>query len=585
MRVPAVGAAAAHLPWLAPRAASLVALARRSAVSAWDELHVDPGFLLLALRQPALREDASPAGFIARCSDAELLEMARSLLDAGAGYCDWSDARLTAIYATAQAMAGVARQLAGNIGAVEPECAAAASFLAPLGWFAVAAVDPLAAAECLLNGTPECEDVQRGLWGLDAGAIARRLCRRWRLPAWLSTILGALDLTAAAATALGANGRLFRIVQLSARIVQQAGAALQLRIGVDLPTLLAELNLDAAAAGELELLAKSLLTAAVPSGSWDAPGAQPLLGELLDLAIQNRRLSESPAFTGVDDDADRLHAALREQHATETERLRGLKVRALAEFAAGAGHEINNPLAVISGQAQYLLAQEPDPARQRSLQKIVGQAQRVHHILTDLMQFARPPQPRPQVVNVSALIGEAAARVQDLAVTRGVRLECKPVDPPVHVWADAKQAQSALTALLRNAVEAAPADGWAGIRVLERADDSIELHVEDNGGGPTAVQAEHLFDPFYSGRPAGRGRGLGLPTAWQLARVNGGAVIYAGVLNGVTRFSLSLPRATDPSQVAPEVGVGELAPTLALPALPGMPATNGHAPSVGSEAS
>ena len=64
-----------------------------------------------------------------------------------------------------------------------------------------------------------------------------------------------------------------------------------------------------------------------------------------------------------------------------------LKLEALAEFAAGAAHEINNPLAVISGQAQYLLGHEAETVRQQSLQKIISQVQRIHLVLTELMQL------------------------------------------------------------------------------------------------------------------------------------------------------------------------------------------------------
>src|SRR5262249_10776205 len=81
-----------------------------------------------------------------------------------------------------------------------------------------------------------------------------------------------------------------------------------------------------------------------------------------------------------------------------------------------------------------------------------------------------------------------------------------------------KQLRMALTALLRNAIEAAPPDGWAGVQLVEHGQ-TFDVQVDDNGPGPTPQQREHMFDPFYSGRSAGRGRGLGLPTAWRLARV------------------------------------------------------------------
>jgi len=69
----------------------------------------------------------------------------------------------------------------------------------------------------------------------------------------------------------------------------------------------------------------------------------------------------------------------------------------------------------------------------------------------------------------------------------------------------------------------------------------VSVVVEDSGPGPTALDREHLFDPFYSGRRAGRGSGLGLPTAWQLARQHGGDVRFDASETGPTRFVLTLP--------------------------------------------
>src|SRR5439155_8973108 len=131
---------------------------------------------------------------------------------------------------------------------------------------------------------------------------------------------------------------------------------------------------------------------------------QPLLGDLLALALQSRRQAALVAEQELHRSIDHLHAALETQTAEQDGRLQALKLSALAEFAAGAGHEINNPLAVISGQAQYIvrrLEQLDGPADEidnpteylanlktqlvPSLQKIIGQTQRIHGILTDLM--------------------------------------------------------------------------------------------------------------------------------------------------------------------------------------------------------
>jgi signal transduction histidine kinase len=112
----------------------------------------------------------------------------------------------------------------------------------------------------------------------------------------------------------------------------------------------------------------------------------------------------------------------------------------------------------------------------------------------------------------------------------------------VQVHVDPRHLKTALVSLVRNAIEAAPADGWAGLRLDTPDQSHVELIVEDNGPGPAPNQREHMFDPFYSGRQAGRGRGLGLPIAWRLARQIGGNVRFDDVTNGPTRFVLSLSR-------------------------------------------
>ena len=127
----------------------------------------------------------------------------------------------------------------------------------------------------------------------------------------------------------------------------------------------------------------------------------------------------------------------------------------------------------------------------------------------------------------------------------GVRLDFVPTElEPIAVQADPGQVRHAVGNLVRNAVEAAGTNGW--VRVAATAADSVvTIAVEDSGPGPSADTVPHLFDPFFCGREAGRGRGLGLSVAWQLARQNGGSVVFAPVPGGPTRFVLTLPAAHD----------------------------------------
>jgi signal transduction histidine kinase len=280
----------------------------------------------------------------------------------------------------------------------------------------------------------------------------------------------------------------------------------------------------------------------LPASAANSPYDAPYLRDLLAIAAEAADRRQLRLVARLEDEVDRLLRLLLDERAGATARLRGQKLAALAEFAAGASHEINNPLAVISGQAQYLLNSEADPARQRALRKVVEQTQRIHQILTDLMQFARPPKPQKRPLDLSDVARAAAEALAGLANEKHVRVELAVPGAPCPVDADAKQVQTAVGCLLRNAIEAAPASGWARVQV-ESAAERVCVVVEDSGPGPTPAQAEHLFDPFFSGRSAARGRGLGLPTAWRLARENGGDVWYEPQPHGPTRFVLSLPRA------------------------------------------
>src|SRR5262249_586228 len=145
-----------------------------------------------------------------------------------------------------------------------------------------------------------------------------------------------------------------------------------------------------------------------------------------------------------------------------------------------------------------------------SLQTIVEQAQRIHQTLRDLMQFARPARPQKQAVDMPGLLQEVFTALADTAAERTVVLRRPEPGPPLFIQADPNHLRIALTCLLQNGIEAAGPAGWAAARIETAARDQAAVIFEDSGRGPDPAQHEHLFDPFYSGRQAGRGRGLGL---------------------------------------------------------------------------
>ena len=220
------------------------------------------------------------------------------------------------------------------------------------------------------------------------------------------------------------------------------------------------------------------------------------------------------------------------------------RLEAMRELAYGAGHEINNPLANIATRAQALLLEEVDPERRRRLSTIVDQSFRARDMIGGLMVFARPPKARREHVDVGGIATAAIEAVRGQALARGVRLEYSPLPAPLSVVVDRSQAEEAVRVVLVNAIEAAAAGGRVVVRVSRVTGDgrgSCEVSVEDNGPGMPLEQVKRAFDPFYSGREAGRGAGMGLPKAWRLIESSDGTVLIDSRPGQGTRVLVRLP--------------------------------------------
>ena len=231
------------------------------------------------------------------------------------------------------------------------------------------------------------------------------------------------------------------------------------------------------------------------------------------------------------------------------EALAEARLEALRELAYGAGHEINNPLANIATRAQALLLEERDAERRRRLATIVDQSFRARDMIGGLMLFARPPKPQPAETDVGGLVAAVIESIQPAAAGRGVRLHYSPSPAPLTAHVDRGQIEEAVRAIAINAIEAvddggrvtlsvgtvtgasAPAGGWC------------EIVVADDGKGMDAASLRRAFDPFYSGREAGRGAGLGLSKAWRFAEASGGHVIVESRPGEGTRVAVVLPTA------------------------------------------
>jgi len=227
-------------------------------------------------------------------------------------------------------------------------------------------------------------------------------------------------------------------------------------------------------------------------------------------------------------------------------RLEHEKLESLKELAYGASHEINNPLANIAARAQTLLDGEPDAERARKLTAIHRQAMRAHEMISDLMLFARPPKLEQRIFDLRPLVQRIATEHFDLAEEHDVHLLCETDDTPTEVLADEKQIGVALSALVKNSLEAVSDSGDVSLTIRRRqfASQSIaEICVRDNGPGISDAVLQHMFDPFFSGREAGRGLGFGLSKCWRIVNDHGGQMVVHRSSAGGVEICIQLPLA------------------------------------------
>jgi signal transduction histidine kinase len=222
------------------------------------------------------------------------------------------------------------------------------------------------------------------------------------------------------------------------------------------------------------------------------------------------------------------------------------RLEAMRELAYGAGHEINNPLANIATRAQALLLEESDPERRRRLATIVDQSFRARDMIGGLMLVARPPKPKLAAAEAGGIVAAVVESIEAQAVARGVRLEFAVPVAAIEVTVDRVQVEEAIRAIAVNALEAVEQAGTVTLAAFRRSaadGEWCDITVVDGGRGMDGETMRRAFDPFFSGREAGRGAGLGLSKAWRLIEANGGEVVLESRPGQGTQVTVTLPLA------------------------------------------
>jgi len=216
-------------------------------------------------------------------------------------------------------------------------------------------------------------------------------------------------------------------------------------------------------------------------------------------------------------------------------------LEALAEMTAGVAHELNNPLSVISGRAQLLADAEKDQKKKRTLQQIQENAREASAIIEDLMSFAEPPPPKPNQTDVKQMLDEAIQLTKQKTGAEHINVQIQVAEDVKSVFVDSAQVVSALANVLSNSLESYR-DKMGPIRInADAADSRVRLQVSDLGSGMDAEILRKATHPFFSAKPAGRKRGMGLAYTARTVEMNKGSLSIESEPGKGTTVTIYLP--------------------------------------------
>jgi len=221
----------------------------------------------------------------------------------------------------------------------------------------------------------------------------------------------------------------------------------------------------------------------------------------------------------------------------------GNPIEVMAEMAAGIAHELNNPLSVIAGRAQLLAQAESDGQKKHVLEVIQENAREASSIADDLMNYVQPPPPRPVATPVGQIIEEAVELARQKTQTEHVNAQIHVAPEAREVSVDSAQTASALANIIANAIESYK-DAVGPVKITaEPATGGLRLQVSDLGCGMDAETLRKATSPFFSAKPAGRKRGMGLAFASRLIQLNRGTLEATSQPDHGTTVTITLPYA------------------------------------------
>lgn len=218
------------------------------------------------------------------------------------------------------------------------------------------------------------------------------------------------------------------------------------------------------------------------------------------------------------------------------------RLAAIGELVAGVAHEVRNPLCGITTTLSALERKLEDrTAIKPFLDVIKTEAERLNHIMEQLLEHSRPARPGDELTDLRELLHEALAEFSAPAQAQRITLACECSTAP-RLRCDRRKLHGVFVNLLANALAHTGAGGAVRVIVAapdERADDRLRIEIRDTGAGIAPENLRKVFDPFFTTRAAGTG--LGLAITRKAVHDHGGHIFVESEVGRGSSFIIELP--------------------------------------------
>ena len=229
----------------------------------------------------------------------------------------------------------------------------------------------------------------------------------------------------------------------------------------------------------------------------------------------------------------------------QRERLRRMsradKLATVGELAAGAAHEIRNPLTAIRSSLQYLASKTPDETAGRLLATALQETERIDGIVSALLSFSRPSEIVKERLDLRDVLGESLELVSFQARTGHVAVDPALGTVPLVVRGDRAQLKQLFLNIFLNAIQATPAGGRLSVEALATDGRKGVITIADTGAGIPEENLDRIFDPFFTTKKGGTG--LGLSICYSIVKAHQGEIEARSKQGQGTVMKVSLPLA------------------------------------------